>query len=143
MKIIQIMPGRVWGGAEQVVLDMSKALAKRGHEVVIYVRNSRAVISRMEKELPFKVLPFAFSLDPRAVNTLAKELRRGDTDVVNVHNSAFVPMAILAKRKAGSLARVFYTPRRTPQSRQPSLQTILFATPPSHIRGAADHGLMA
>lgn len=117
MKIIQIMPGRVWGGAEQVILDMSKALAKRGHEVVIYVRNSHAVISRMERELPFKVLPFAFSLDPRAVNALAKELRRGDTDVVNVHNSAFVPMAIKAKRKAGSKARVFYTRHDARRSR--------------------------
>lgn len=111
------MPGRVWGGAEQVILDMSKALVKRGHEVVIYARNSRAVISRMEKELPFRVLPFAFSLDPRAVNTLAKELRQCDADVINVHNSAFVPMAIRAKRKAGSQARVFYTRHDARRSR--------------------------
>lgn len=109
MKIIQIMPGKVCGGAEQVILDLSKALVMEGHELVVYIRNSAAVKARMEQELPFKVLPFAFSLDPRAVKELANELKRSDADVINVHNSAFVPMAIRAKCKAGSKARVFYT----------------------------------
>lgn len=109
MKIMQIMPGRVWGGAEQVILDLSKALSERGHEVIVYVRRSPAVIGRMERELPFRVLPFAGTYDVRAVRTLARALREDAADIVHVHDAAFVPMAVAANRMAGGKAKVVFT----------------------------------
>lgn len=109
MRIIQIMPGKVWGGAEQYILDLSKALRAAGNEVEIYVRKSRAVVDRMSREGNFSILPFACSVDSRAVSTLARDLKQHDADIIHVHNTAFVPAAVRAVSRAGSRARVFFT----------------------------------
>lgn len=109
MRIIQIMPGKVWGGAEQYILDLSKALRARGNSVEIYVRNSRAVVDRMKREGDFRVLPFSFVLDPRAIRTLTDEIKSSGVDIIHVHNTAFVPSAIIANANAGGRARVFFT----------------------------------
>ena len=43
MKIVHIFPGKVWGGAEQYVLDLGEALRKRGYEVSYVARPSKEV----------------------------------------------------------------------------------------------------
>jgi len=109
MRIIQIMPGKVWGGAEQYVLDLSKALANRGHEVTIIIRRSEAVKNRLKGEIPFKVMPFSGSFDLRAALFLAKMLKEKDADVLHIHATQFVNMAALAKKTAGSEVRIVLT----------------------------------
>lgn len=108
VKIIQIFPGKVWGGAEQYVLDLGRALASRGHEVTYIARDADAVTSRLEKSgIGFTTLPFRWALDMASIRKLAEEMM--DADVVHVHDVMFAPLAVLAKHRSRSKARIVMT----------------------------------
>lgn len=109
MKILQIIPGKVWGGAEQYVLDLSNALVGQGHTVFILSRNSKAVTGRLENEMPFDTFPFCGSLDLRAVMSLAGYIKKTCPDVIHLHNTSFVPVAVMAKTMSRSKARIVLT----------------------------------
>ncbi|MCM1292551.1 MAG: glycosyltransferase family 4 protein [Bacteroides sp.] len=79
----QIFPGKVWGGAEQYVLDLGRALVAQGHEVEYYCLDSAPVISRLNAEnIKYKVI--SSSLD--GLNASA--------DVVHIHDTRYVSPAI-------------------------------------------------
>jgi len=109
MRILQIIPGKVWGGAEQYILDLSKALAGQGHTVFILSRKSKAVTGRLEKEMPFATFPFCGSMDLRAVLSLARYIKTTAVDVLHVHDTSFVPVVVLAKALSGSNAKIILT----------------------------------
>lgn len=108
MKIVQVFPGKIWGGAEQYVFDLGKELAARGNSVRYISRDSAVVTSRLsESGIGFVSLPFSWSLDLRTISGLAEVIR--DADVVHVHSVTAVPIAIIAKKKSGSKARIVLT----------------------------------
>ena len=110
MRILQIIPGKIWGGAEQYIVDLSKALVDRGHTVDYLCHDREAVTSQLERHgMEYRTLPFSWSLDRKSINALAEILRQGDYDVIHVHSMMFVPIAQLAVSKAGSGARVVMT----------------------------------
>ncbi|MCM1349225.1 MAG: glycosyltransferase family 4 protein [Firmicutes bacterium] len=80
MKIVEIFPGRVWGGAEQYVLELGNALTVRGHSVAYVARPSRAVTGRLEGTVPFTVAEIKGKPTPQAIAQLA------DADVVHIHD---------------------------------------------------------
>jgi len=105
MKVIQIFPGNVWGGAEQYVLDLGKALASRGHDVSYIARDAEAVTSRLRKDgVTFATLPFRWAMDRASVSGLAEMMK--DADIVHIHDMMFAPTAVLARRRSGSGARI-------------------------------------
>ncbi len=108
MKVVQVFPGKVWGGAEQYVLDLGSELAARGHSVSYVSRDSEAVASHLREDaVDCRALPFSWSLDLRTISGLAEIIR--DADVVHVHSVKAVPIAVLAKKKSGSRARIVLT----------------------------------
>lgn len=110
MKILQVFPGKVWGGAEQYILDLGNALENHGHEVIYVCRDSGTVTSRLEAAgKKFTPLPFSWSLDRKSIRQLAEIIRNSGADVVNIHSTRMVPVAILANRLAGNSARVILT----------------------------------
>lgn len=105
MKIVQIFPGKVWGGAEQYVLDLGRALTARGHEVTYAARAATAVTARLDAErIPYLALPKGPKSAPEALGTLLAR-----ADIVHIHELKHAPMACKAVRIAGSGARTVCT----------------------------------
>lgn len=101
MKVVQIFPGKVWGGAEQYILDIGRALTERGHEVAYFAQNSKAVTSRLDAEgVPYKTIAAGHFPPRESIEKLAQDL--SDADVVHIHYPRFVPLVY----KACKLARV-------------------------------------
>lgn len=98
MNITHIFPGAVWGGAEQYVLDLGRALSARGHNVTYLCRDAAAVTSRLHGEIPYTLLSSA-------------SLRRAvaQSDVVHIHDARFLAPVMRAKKKTGSAAKVVLT----------------------------------
>lgn len=110
MKILLVFPGKVWGGAEQYILDLGNALEDTGHEVIYVCRDAGTVTSRLTAAgKTFTPLPFSWSLDRKSIRQLAGIIRDSGADVVNIHSTRMVPAAILANRLAGNRARVILT----------------------------------
>ena len=110
MKVLQIIPGKIWGGAEQYIVDLSRELESRGHKVDFLAHDRPAVTSQLDSRgIPYETLPFSWSLDRHSISRLADILRREQYDVIHVHSTMFVPIVELAKARAGSKARLVMT----------------------------------
>ncbi len=98
MNILQIFPGKVWGGAEQYVLDLGNALAAEGHSVSYMCRDAEALTSRLGGEVNYTIYS-------------AKALRDAlpGADVVHIHDARFLAPVMRAKRSTGSRARIVLT----------------------------------
>lgn len=109
MTIVQLFAGKIWGGAEQYVLDLGKALQERGHRVVWVCREGSVVAQRLQGQVPVETIVFRSSLDLSAARSLSRILRREQADVLHVHDKAFVTVAVVAKRLAGTSTRILLT----------------------------------
>ena len=98
MKIVQIFPGKVWGGAEQYVLDLGRALQARGHEVEWLCLEVEAVTSRLRAEqIPFQTIK---RITPALID---------GADIVHIHDSRFVSPAVKAARRCRQQPKVIFT----------------------------------
>lgn len=104
MKIVQILPGKIWGGAEQFIVDLGKALTARGHDVIFVCRPSEAVLSGLEKQGIVPALTVAGNLFSQKAESrrLAKILE--EADVVHIHDISFLGLVNAATRRLGSNA---------------------------------------
>lgn len=97
MNIVQIFPGKVWGGAEQYVLDLGRALQSRGHTVSYLCRDASAVTERLRSE------NVSFGIYRRGNVSIPP-----DTDIIHIHDSSFAgPVVKAAGRDADRAAVVF------------------------------------
>ncbi len=97
MNILQVYPGKVWGGAEQFVHDLGVALEARGARVGYVCRSdSRAVLDRTEAT----PLDFGWRWSVAGARRLAAEADHLGADVVHIHDLRFVPQAVRARRYA-------------------------------------------
>lgn len=85
MKIVQIFPGKVWGGAEQYILDLGHALESAGHDVIYVCRAAAPVTSRLEKEQT------SYHLYDRHLNDIIS-----GSDIVHIHDVSFVHTVVRA-----------------------------------------------
>lgn len=110
MKILQIIPGKIWGGAEQYIVDLANELQRRGHSVDFLAYDRETVTSQLDKRgIAYRTLPFRWSLDMGSVRRLAGILSDGRYDVIHVHSTRFVPIAELAVARVGCDTRVVMT----------------------------------
>lgn len=109
MNIMQIFPGKVWGGAEQYVLDLSSALENAGHRVVYFARDSAAVRRRMDGVRQVRYLKFSGMADLRSIRVIAMAMAEEEIDLVHIHETRFVPMVSEAVRRSGRRVRVVLT----------------------------------
>lgn len=109
MKIIQLFPGKIWGGAEQYVFDLGKALCGQGDEITYFACNSTPIRKRLQSKVALHTLPFAGACDFYSIIRLANRLKREHTDIVHIHDTRFVPIAMAAKWLSRSQAKVILT----------------------------------
>lgn len=102
-----VFPGKVWGGAEQYVLDLGHALEQQGNNVKYVCRDSRAVISRLEGRVDFNVVKMGGLLDRKSAKELSRLLK--GIDVVHVHEASHVRIVMEAATMAGEKPRVVLT----------------------------------
>lgn len=108
MRILQIFPGKVWGGAEQYVLDLSHHLEQAGHSVTYVARKSQAVAARLGREgLACHYMGLHGLWDVASLRALMPLLR--EHDVVHIHDVCFVPLVAAACRLCGCRPRIVLT----------------------------------
>ncbi len=85
------------GGAEQSALELSKALKKKGHEVVIFTRGNgesdevegiqvRRIFCDLKKGTHNHDVPFPRQVDKKEESRLHKEIRGGGFDILHSNN---------------------------------------------------------
>ncbi len=107
MKIVQIFPGKVWGGAEQYVLDLGTALTREGHDVVYVARPSKVVVSRLKGVVDFTLAHIGGFFCGKSARMLAPVIM--DADIVHVHDVGQVAAVMKAVDMSGSRARIVLT----------------------------------
>lgn len=105
MNILQIYPGKVWGGAEQYILDLSHALQQRGHRVYSMCSGNGPVNDRCGAT-PFN---FGWKWSLSAARRLARYIDDNSIDLIHIHDRRFVPVAIMARDRATRDCRVVFT----------------------------------
>lgn len=121
MKILQILPGKIWGGAEQYVVDLGRALESHGHRVTYACRGVPAVTSQLrDRQIDFKTIRV-----PRAslfnAALILPELV-SEADIVHVHDLKIVQAVARTISKTGSLARIIMTRHDTHRKTIPAWQ---------------------
>ncbi|MGN0385034.1 MAG: glycosyltransferase family 4 protein, partial [Lachnospiraceae bacterium] len=109
MKILHIIPGKVWGGAEQYIIDLGEALRNMGHEVYYITRKAEAVTRRLDGKFEYKEMAFRMPYDPIAIYQLKKIINKTEANVIHIHDVKFVPIAILAARLSHKTPKVILT----------------------------------
>lgn len=107
MNIMLIFPGKVWGGAEQYVLDLGMALSAAGHNVTYVCRSSEAVTSRLDGRVDFSVIEMGSIFDRKSAKKLS--LLLDGIDVVHLHEAVQVRIVMQAAAIAGVSPRVVLT----------------------------------
>ena len=99
MRILQVSSASEIGGAETHVIQLVKALRRRGHIV--------AVAGRRDGPLDAEIaLPFRNSFDAITALRLRSEIRRGAFEVVHAHVARDYPLAAAAAVGLGSVTVV-------------------------------------
>ncbi len=113
MNILQLFPGKIWGGAEQYIFDLSTALIKRGHHVYFLAYKRQAVVNRLLEHYQVKTLPFWSAWDLYSAYRIAQIIRSEKIEVIHVHQKKFVPLVYIAKRWSNSSVRIVFTQHDT------------------------------
>ena len=88
MNIIQIFPGKIWGGAEQFILDLGTALCEKGHNVSYLSYNVDTIKNRTNGVIPLQTLPFKGIFDIKTITTLSGIIKEKNADIIHIHDSA-------------------------------------------------------
>ena len=127
MKIIHIIPGKVWGGAEQYIIDLGDALGNMGHEVFYIARKVKAVTKRLDNKFEYQEMAFRMPYDPIAICQLKKIIDKTEADVIHIHDVKFVPIAVMAARFSHKSPKVILTRHIARKSRTNWLSRIFFS----------------
>lgn len=128
MNILQIFPGKVWGGAEQYILDLSMTLIKHRHQVFFLAHNSQNVTNHLSECHQVKTLPFWSAWDLYSAYRISQIIRSEKIDVIHVHQKKFVLLAYIAKRWSKSSVRVVFTRHDTHSNKVGLLHRNAFKT---------------
>lgn len=82
LTIVQVYPGRIWGGAEQYILDLSRALRANGHKVVQLCLDAGPVVERLKAEHE--------EFTPVSLDRLAAAVASSEANLVHIHDTRFV-----------------------------------------------------
>jgi glycosyltransferase involved in cell wall biosynthesis len=101
LKILQISSAQSLGGGERHLIDLTKGLAARGHELYLAARPNSALIDEL-KVIPkerIATLPLRNSLDAPSARELSKIVRKSEIQVVHAHMARDYPLAAYSVRK--------------------------------------------
>ena len=100
MKILQISSATSFAGGERHVVDLTNALASRGHELYAAVRANSPLISHLR--IPsenIETLPLRNALDAQSAHKLSRILVHHRIDVVHAHMARDYSVAAYAVRR--------------------------------------------
>lgn len=119
MKIVHILAGKIWGGAEQYALDLGKTMAAGGHEVKFVARQARPVIGRLDAEqsIDATFMRLGGRFDSTSVSDLSGII--DGVDVVHIHDIHDLPMVARARRRTAAPPRIVLTRHIARASRTP------------------------
>lgn len=109
MRIIHIFPGKIWGGAEQYILDLGNALSEKKHDVTFLTFNTPAIKRRLQGKVPYQTLPSTCTWDIYSIFRLSAIIKENRAEVLHIHDMRFVPLAIGAKALSHSSVKVILT----------------------------------
>ena len=100
MKILQISSATSFAGGERHFVDLTNALAARGHELYVAVRSNSSLIPHLRIPLEnIRTLPLRNALDVQSANGLARIVASCGIDVVHAHMARDYSLAAYAARR--------------------------------------------
>ena len=110
MKIIHVLAGKIWGGAEIYATTLGREQRRLGHQVSFYACDVPIVRQSMPSDIVPHYIDFKGAFDSVSANILSEDLSKmGKEDVLHVHGTNFVYWAMLAKKKANSDVKIILT----------------------------------
>lgn len=100
MKILQISSATSFAGGERHFVDLTNALAARGHELYTAVRPNSPLIPHLR--IPFeniRTVPLRNALDAQSAHGLARIVARSGINVVHAHMARDYSLAAYAARR--------------------------------------------
>lgn len=103
MKVLQILPSLELGGVERGVIDLARAMKKRGHESVVVSSGGELVAELQKMGVPHYTLPVhqKSPLSLMLVGKIARILRQERVDVIHARSRVPAWLAWFAARQAG------------------------------------------
>ena len=129
MHIIHLVSNNTWGGGEQYVLDLARAMVAEGHRIEIVSRNVPEVVDRFTASglAPVAKLPLRGAIDFLSAVRLSSRLRRCDEAIVHVHNFKDAIVATRARALSGNdRVRVVLTRHLVKEGRTSSIYRDLY-----------------
>ncbi len=105
MNIVQIYPGMVWGGAEQMIDELCDNLERKGHIVTRLTRPGSVAAHRSGIE-SFDFGPLMLGLKSQA---LAEKFAEVEADVVHIHDLSFIPVVTKAAKLSQRKIKIVMT----------------------------------
>lgn len=98
MRVVHVDSAASWRGGQNQVLLTARAMARRGHEVVVACRRGGVLETRArEAGLDVRPIPFRGDLWPPAARALARVLRGVRPQVVQLHDPHALSAGLLAR----------------------------------------------
>ncbi len=106
-KILQVIGGGEFGGAEQHLMTLLRNFDKDHYEVEVACLFAAPLAGRLAKErFPHKVFPMTSKRDFKVISSLAEYLQQGKFDIVHTHGVRANLVGRLAAKRAGLKAVV-------------------------------------
>lgn len=100
MRILQISSASSFAGGERHVVDLTNALAARGHELFAAVRNGSPLIPHLRIPAEnIKALPLRNAFDAPSALSLARLVQRHQVDVIHAHMARDYSLGAYAARR--------------------------------------------
>lgn len=105
LKILQINSARSFGGGEKHLVDLTKGLIDRGHDVYAAFRSGSSLCERFEGILAHEnmfTVALRNSFDIVSASQLKKIIRENEIEIVHAHTGRDYPLAALAVRRTNA-----------------------------------------
>jgi len=105
LKILQLSSARTFGGGERHFVDLSNALAERGHEVYAALSPASPLREKLARLPDARIItpPLRNALDLASATQLAHFIREQKIEIVHAHLARDYPLAAYAARRAGDV----------------------------------------
>lgn len=111
MRILHISSARSFGGGERHVVDLTRALAVRGHEVYAALASASPLFEKLS-HLPASnviAVPLRNALDLPSARALLKFIRERQIEIVHAHVARDYPLAAYAAARLAGRAQLVIT----------------------------------